>query len=109
MDPILVITNIPDKTTALKLAEELISKKLAACVNLQAECTSIYQWQDKIETTSELPVFIKTLAEHYAEIEKIILKIHPGELPEIISVSISGGLPAYLQWISDETATSNKN
>ena len=49
MDPILVITNFPDKTTALELAEKLISKKLAACVNLQAECTSIYRWQDKIE------------------------------------------------------------
>ena len=109
MDPILVITNLPDKTTALELAEKLISKKLAACVNLQAECTSIYRWQDKIENTSELPVFIKTLAEHYPEVEKIIKEMHPDELPEIISVSISGGLPAYLQWISDETATSNKN
>jgi periplasmic divalent cation tolerance protein len=108
MDPILVITNLPDKTTALELAEKLISKKLAACVNLQAECTSIYRWQDKIENTSELPVFIKTLAEHYPRVEEIIKEMHPDELPEIISVSISGGLPAYLQWISDETATSNK-
>ncbi len=108
MDPILVITNLPDKTTALELAEKLISKKLAACVNLQAECTSIYRWQDKIENTSELPVFIKTLAEHYPRVEEIIKEMHPDELPEIISVSIGGGLPAYLQWISDETATSNK-
>lgn len=108
MDPILVITNLPDKTTALELAEKLISKKIAACVNLQAECTSIYRWQDKIENTSELPVFIKTLAEHYPRVEEIIKEMHPDELPEIISVSISGGLPAYLQWISDETATSNK-
>jgi periplasmic divalent cation tolerance protein len=108
MDPILVITNLPDKTTALELAEKLISKKVAACVNLQAECTSIYRWQDKIENTSELPVFIKTLAEHYPRVEEIIKEMHPDELPEIISVSIGGGLPAYLQWISDETATSNK-
>lgn len=108
MDPILVITNLPDKKTALELAEKLISKKVAACVNLQAECTSIYRWQDKIENTSELPVFIKTLAEHYPRVEEIIKEMHPDELPEIISVSISGGLPAYLQWISDETATSNK-
>lgn len=109
MDPILVITNFPDKTTALELAEKLISKKLAACVNLQAECTSIYRWQDKIESTSELPVCIKTLTKHYPEIERIIKEKHPDELPEIISVSIDGGLPAYLQWLSDETATSNKN
>jgi len=109
MNPILVITNLPDKTTALKLAEKLISKKLAACVNVQAACTSFYRWQDKIETTSELPIFIKTLAQHYAEVEKTIKAMHPDELPEIIAVPISDGLPAYLQWISDETLTSNKN
>lgn len=109
MNPILVITNLPDKTTALKLAEKLISKKLAACVNVQAACTSFYRWQDKIETTSELPIFIKTLAQHYAEVEKTIKAMHPDELPEIIAVPISNGLPAYLQWISDETLTSNKN
>jgi len=102
MGPILVITNFPDKTTALELAEKLISKKLAACVNLQAECTSIYRWQDKIESTSELPVCIKTLTKHYPEIERIIKEKHPDELPEIISVSINGGLPAYLQWLSDK-------
>jgi len=109
MNPILVITNLPDKTTALKLAEKLISKKLAACVNVQAECTSIYRWQDKIETTSELPIFIKTLAQHYADVEETIKTMHSDELPEIIAVPISNGLPAYLQWISDETLTSNKN
>ena len=109
MNPILVITNLPDKTTALKLAEKLISKKLAACVNVQAECTSFYRWKNEIETTSELPIFIKTLSQHYAEVEKTIQEMHPDELPEIIAVSISAGLPAYLQWISAETATPNKN
>jgi periplasmic divalent cation tolerance protein len=105
MNPILVITNLPDKATALKLAEKLISKKLAACVNVQAECTSFYRWENKIETTSELPIFIKTLSQHYAEVEKIIKEMHPDELPEIIAVSISAGLPAYLQWISTETVS----
>ena len=109
MDPILVITNMSNKTTALKLAEELISKKLAACVNVQSKCTSIYRWQDKIETTSELPIFIKTLAQHYTEVEKTIKAVHSDELPEIIAVSISNGLPAYLRWISDATLPSNKN
>jgi len=109
MDPILVITNMSNKTTALKLAEKLISKKLAACVNVQGKCTSIYRWQDKIETTSELPIFIKTLVQHYSEVEKTIKAMHSDELPEIIAVPISNGLPAYLQWISDETLPSNKN
>ncbi|MBL79909.1 MAG: divalent-cation tolerance protein CutA [Nitrosomonadaceae bacterium] len=109
MKPILVITNLPDKKTALKLAKKLINKKLAACVNIHAPCTSFYRWKNKIETANEQQIFIKTLAPHYIEIENTIKKIHPYELPEIITVPIDGGLPAYLQWISDETTTSNKN
>ena len=68
-----------------------------------ADCTSIYRWQGKNETVSEVPVLIKTLAEHYAQLEQLIKSIHPYELPEIIAVPISSGLPAYLKWIADET------
>ncbi|TDI78701.1 MAG: divalent-cation tolerance protein CutA [Betaproteobacteria bacterium] len=108
MNPILIITNMPDKMRALTLAEKLISKRLAACVNVQAECTSVYRWQDKIETTREVPIFIKTLAQHYIQVEKAIKAAHPDELPEIITVPISGGLPAYLRWIADETLILDK-
>ncbi len=99
---------MPDKMRALTLAEKLISKRLAACVNVQAECTSVYRWQDKIETTREVPIFIKTLAQHYIQVEKAIKAAHPDELPEIITVQISGGLPAYLRWIADETLILDK-
>tara|TARA_Y100001936_G_scaffold252558_1_gene312751 strand:- start:40433 stop:40762 length:330 start_codon:yes stop_codon:yes gene_type:complete len=109
MSPILVITNLPDKETALKLANKLISKKLAACINIQSECTSCYRWKDKIETTTELPIFIKTISPHYVEVENTIIAIHPDELPEIVTVPINGGLPKYLQWISNETTPSNRN
>ncbi len=94
--------------SALTLAKKLISTRLAACVNVQAECTSVYRWQDKIETTSEVSVFIKTLAQHYIQVEKEIKAAHSDELPEIITVPISGGLPAYLQWIADETLILDK-
>ena len=99
---------MPDKMRALTLAEKLISKRLAACVNVQAECTSVYRWQDKIETTREVPIFIKTLAQHYIQGEKAIKAAHSDELPEIITVQISGGLPAYLRWIADETLILDK-
>ena len=109
MDPIIIMTNLPDRTSALMLAEKLICSRLAACVNVLAECTSVYRWQDKIETSSETPIIIKTLAQHYMEVEKAIKKVHSDELPEIITVPISGGLPAYLQWIADETLLLEKN
>ncbi len=109
MDPIIIMTNLPDRTSALMLAEKLIYTRLAACVSILAECTSVYRWQDKIETNSEVPIIIKTMAQHYIEIEKKIKKVHSDELPEIITVPINGGLPAYLQWIANETLLLEKN
>ena len=100
-DAILVLTNLPDTTSAEKLAEILITGQLAACVNLLAPCTSIYQWQGKLEKANEVPMMIKTTHKHYADLEAAILKHHPYELPEIIYVTIDGGLPAYLSWVAE--------
>ena len=108
MEAILIITNFPDKKTALALAEKLIDVHLAACVNVLGECSSVYSWQGKIEMATEIPVFIKTQQQHYDQVEKMIKTMHPYELPEVIIVPVSGGLPAYLQWIADETRIPNK-
>ncbi|MCO6427932.1 divalent-cation tolerance protein CutA [Nitrosomonas communis] len=104
MEVILIITNFPDKASALMLAQKLMESRLAACVNILAESTSVYRWQGKTETIDEIPIFIKTLAEQYAAVEKIIKAMHPYELPEVIAVPVKTGLPAYMQWIADEVA-----
>src|SRR3989338_8724638 len=103
MTAVLVITNLPDRESAMELAENLIGARAAACVNVQAPCQSIYHWQGKTESTEETPVLIKTTEESYAEVERIICELHPYELPEIICVPISDGLQEYLQWIDNET------
>lgn len=108
MEFILVITHLPDKERATALAHRLIEERLAACVNVMADCTSVYHWQGKNETASEVPVLIKTLAQHYARLEQLIMSMHPYELPEIIAVPVTNGLPAYLKWIADETLVSDK-
>lgn len=104
MDQILVLTNVPDQTSAINLAEHLVEQGLAACVNILAPCTSIYHWQGKTERAQEIPVLIKTTQQRYMEVESAICKLHPYELPEIIHVPLAGGLPAYLQWVSEETS-----
>jgi periplasmic divalent cation tolerance protein len=105
MEAILVITHLPDRDKALALAQKLVAAKLVACANVYAECVSVYRWQGKIETATEVPVYIKTLAQHYLQVEAMIQAAHPYELPEIIAVSIGAGLPAYLQWIADAVIT----
>ena len=102
---ILVITHLPDRDSARRVAQALIDSHAAACVNILAECTSIYHWQGKVESTAEVPLLIKTTRSAYARLEEVICAHHPYELPEIIAVSVNAGLPGYLQWVAQETRT----
>lgn len=101
-EAILVLTNMPDQASAEHLAQTLVTQKLAACVNILAPCQSIYSWQDKLEKSQEVPMLIKTCQSHYRALEAAIIKAHPYELPEIITINIDGGLPDYLQWVSTQ-------
>jgi len=105
-DAVIVFTNLPDREAAVKLANELVAKKLAACVNVLSECTSVYRWKGTIENAPEVPVLIKTRAARYAEVEAAIRGLHPYELPEIIAVPVVRGLDDYLRWVADETSIS---
>lgn len=100
---IFVISNLPDEASAKRLAEHLVGSGLAACVNIQPPCQSVYRWQGKVEHATEIPVFIKTSIDAYPALEATIRELHPYEVPEIIALPISQGLPSYLQWVARET------
>jgi periplasmic divalent cation tolerance protein len=100
---LLVLTNLPDRASAQRIAGALVENRAAACVNILAECDSVYRWQGKVETANEVPLLIKTTRAAYSQLEKIIRKHHPYELPEIIAVPVDAGLPGYLQWVAEET------
>ena len=103
MKPLLVLTNLPDRAAAERLADALIGGRFAACVNVLAPCQSVYRWKDALQHDEEHPVLIKTTDERYPELEQAIRAHHPYELPEIVAVPIERGLPAYLDWIVAET------
>ena len=102
-DILLVITNLPDTQAAGQLARRIIEERAAACINQFAPCTSTYRWRGNIETATEVPLLIKTTCAAYPRLEQLIRAAHPYELPEIIAVPITTGLPAYLDWINRET------
>lgn len=104
---LLILTSFPDETSAKKLAEILVEQRLAACVNILQPCTSIYRWQEKIETADEIPVLIKTTRQRYQAVEQEIKSQHPYELPEVIAVPLDSGLSTYLQWVIHETTETN--
>ncbi len=104
MEVLLILTNLPDTQAATALAQSLVDERLAACVNVLSPCRSVYRWQGQIELADEVPVLIKVAASGYPALEAAIRARHPYELPEIIAVPVTHGLPAYLNWVAAETA-----
>ena len=103
MGTLLVLTNLPDRAAAERLADTLVAKNLAACVNILAPCRSVYRWKGAVQHDEEHPLLIKTTAERYGALEEALRAAHPYELPEIIAVPVERGLPAYLDWVATET------
>ncbi|MEN3371676.1 divalent-cation tolerance protein CutA [Dechloromonas sp. ZS-1] len=104
METLLVLTNCPDEATANAIALALVEEKFAACVNILPRVQSVYRWQGAVESASEIPLLIKSTVGCYAELEAAIRARHPYDVPEIIALPITQGLPAYLNWIATETA-----
>ena len=98
-----VLSTAPDMKKARQLAGLLVSKRLAACVQLLPGLESHYRWKGKKETSKEVLLLIKTRASLYKKLEAAILKHHPDEVPEIVCLPISKGSKRYLDWIAKET------
>ena len=103
-ETLLVITNLPDADSAGRIGRLLVEQRLAACVNILAPCTSVYRWNDAVETATEIPLLIKTTLARYPALQAALTAAHPYELPEIVAVPLLEGLPAYLAWVGTETA-----
>jgi periplasmic divalent cation tolerance protein len=100
---LLVFTTLPVGHDAAALATALVAKRLAACVSILGEVDSTYAWQGRIECSRERLILIKTQAGRWPALVEEIRGLHPYEVPEIIAVPITAGLPSYLRWVSDAT------
>lgn len=96
---LLVITTTETAEAATRLAQQLVERELAACVQIVAPMTSVYRWQGKVETTAEVLVLIKTTAAAYAALELAIKQLHSYETPEVIALPINTGSAEYLTWL----------
>ena len=100
---ILVLTSCPGTITAKKIANTLVMERLAACVQIIPGVQSYFHWVGKVDNKEEVLLLIKATSGGYKALEKKIKALHPYELPEIISVPISGGFDKYLDWIYTNT------
>jgi periplasmic divalent cation tolerance protein len=99
----LVLCTCPDQDTAIGIGERLVEERLAACVNLLPGVTSVYRWHGKLQRDNENLLLIKTTGDRFQAISTRLRQLHPYDLPEIIAVPITDGLPDYLSWVTECT------
>lgn len=102
-EAIVVLCTCPDAASADRLCEALLDARLAACINQLPAVTSVYRWEGKVERASEIQLVIKSAARHQAAITACILAHHPYHVPEILTLTVSGGHAPYLAWLDEET------
>ena len=98
-EALLVFSTFPEAAIARKIALTLVEENLVACVNLVPQIDSIYRWQGKIESSTEVFAIFKTTQGRYQSLETRLRELHPYEVPEIILIQIHDGLPDYLNWV----------
>jgi periplasmic divalent cation tolerance protein len=99
---ILVFCTCESKEAAERLAKLLLEARLAACVNVITQIRSFYWWKEKIESADEALMIIKTSTGLFDQVRERIQSAHSYDVPEIISVPITAGSPAYLEWLGGE-------
>lgn len=102
---VLVTTTLADEAAALGLARALVESRLAACVHV-APVTSVYRWQGDLEQAREWSCQIKTTRGRLGELLERVKSLHPYQVPEILTVDIAGGDPAYLRWLDESVRDS---
>ena len=98
---VLALSTFPDQETAREISNELVTKKLAACANILPGVESIYRWKEEIESGNETLVLFKLSEDRQSAFQEKLRSLHPYEVPEIIFVPISSGLPEYLRWVTE--------
>lgn len=99
-----ILTTTGNLQEAENMARMLVSRKLAACVQI-SDVSSTYVWKGELRKEAEHLLLIKTLSSRFADIQAVILENHSYEVPEIVQLPVEKGFPAYLEWISENTSS----
>jgi periplasmic divalent cation tolerance protein len=98
-DKRLVLTTCGSLEEARSIAQTLVERQLAACVNIAPQIESVYRWQGEVETAPEWLLVIKTTAEAFDRLRETLIELHSYEIPECIAIAVEDGSAAYLEWI----------
>ena|ERR1700716_1431205 len=102
-DKRIVLTTAGSEQEARKIANSLVERRLAACVNILPKIESVYRWKGEVDSANEWLLLIKTKAEKFPAVRDAILELHSYEIPECIVLQIEDGSLPYLQWLNEST------
>jgi periplasmic divalent cation tolerance protein len=103
-EPIVVLMTAPNDEEAGRIAETLVSSRLAACVQILPEIRSVYRWKGEITRENEVLLLAKTTRAKFTELEQAVRSIHSYETPEIVALQVVAISDAYLEWLRAEVA-----
>jgi len=102
-DFIVALVTVPDVATADRIADALLSERLAACVNRVGPIRSRFRWKGALDAADELLLLIKARASALPRLEERVRSLHPYEVPELLALPVAAGGAAYLAWLAAET------
>jgi periplasmic divalent cation tolerance protein len=104
MGALVVLCTIDTDERAWALADALVERRLAACVQVVGPIRSTYRWGGSIEIATEWLLLVKTTRERFADLRDAIVAVHPYDVPEIVALPIESALAEYLGWIRSSTS-----
>jgi periplasmic divalent cation tolerance protein len=105
-DCIVCLVTVGSQPEGERIAEALVAEQLAACVNILGPLRSIYRWEGAVQRDEEFLLIIKTRAELFARLAAQVQALHSYRTPEVISLPITAGSAAYLDWLRAATSGS---
>ena len=100
--PVVIVSTFPSKQSVTRIANKLVKKKLAACVNI-TKISSVYTWKGKVENQNEYLAFFKTTKKNQSTLKKELKKLHPYDVPEIAEINVESINQPYMKWLVDST------
>ena len=101
MNFLIILTTVSAVEEGESIANILVEKQLAACINIIPKISSVYRWEGKVHSESEILLLIKTTKDLETEVYREVQNVHPYDTPELITVPITNGSKTYLDWMTN--------
>ncbi|MDD3469285.1 MAG: divalent-cation tolerance protein CutA [Thermoguttaceae bacterium] len=105
---VMIVTTVPTENDARRIAEQLVTERLAACAQMDGPIQSIYHWDEQIQHDSEFRLSVKTSSSRIGEVFTAIRSLHPYQVPQLVAFPICAGSVDYLDWMESSIQTDGK-